>query len=307
MAENILDPLEVIDYASDLLNPQPAMSTGLPGWDEACAQTGGKGLAAGWYVVIGGASNAGKTRFALNLYQRAALQSWKPGLITMEVPKRGIQRQVYSQITSFGYYEFLPDAWLTGDAAAKTEKLAKEVRTYAEADMPKRKMHVCEFERAPTLDNILDACEALRDAGCKVIFLDHMQLIKASAHELADRATEISEELRWFAHGSGILTIALSQLNRMASRERDRRPMMQDLYGGTSVESNANQVVLVDHSRQDRDLGAKHQMRTWVILDKNREGPNRIDIPVLADFRSGLWDEADYEELGRWPGNEEGS
>ena len=236
-------------------------------------------MAAGWYVVIGGASNAGKTKFALNLYQRAAVQGWMPGLITMEVPKRGLQRQLYSQITSFGYYEFLPESWLIGDPTAKAKKLMEEVRQYALEDV-QRGMYVCEFERAPTLSQILDACHALRESGCRVIFLDHMQLIKASAHEIADKATEISEELRWFAHGTGVLTVALSQLNRTASRERDRRPMMQDLYGGTSVESNANQVVLVDHSRQERDAQSAHHLRTWVMLDKNREGPNRVSIPV---------------------------
>lgn len=308
MISDILRPGEAVDFAAHLLDPVISMSTGLPSLDEVCVGTGGKGLAAGWYVVLGGASNSGKTKMALNLYQRAALQGWTPGIITMEVPKRGLQRTIYSNITSFGYYDMLPDRWLsyTGETAdAKSRRLMEELRQYSLQDV-ERGMYVAEFQRAPTLADIMSACTALKESGCKVIFLDHLQLIKASAENIADRATDISEELRWFAHGEGILVIALSQLNRMASRDRDRRPTMHDLYGGTSVESNANMCLLIDSSRQLRDPEHPWILRTFLLCDKNREGPNRLDIPVLADFKTGLWSEAEEEELGMWPGMGDG-
>ena len=72
--------------------------------------------------------------------------------------------------------------------------------------------------------------------------------------------------------------------------------------GGTSLESNANQVILLDHSRIERDALHLHLMRTWLYLDKNREGPNRVNIPVEANFRTGIWREARPDEEARWPG-----
>ena len=77
---------------------------------------------------------------------------------------------------------------------------------------------------------------------------------------------------------------------------------MHDLWGGTSLESNANQVILLDHSRIERDALHLHLMRTWLYLDKNREGPNRVNIPVEANFRTGIWREARPDEEARWPG-----
>ena len=68
---------------------------------------------------------------------------------------------------------------------------------------------------------------------------------------------------------------------------------MHDLLGGTSIESNANQVMLIDHSQQERDREHPHLVRTWLYLDKNREGPNRLLIPVEANFKTGRWREAD--------------
>ena len=300
---DILSPSAAIDYGSSLIGVrQRPLQTGFPSWDVACDETGGRGFGDWWYVVLGGASNAGKTQLALHLTRRAAEAGHLPGVITMEVPRRGLQRRVYANLTSFNYYDFLPHRWEEEEPTAKVERLSREVRSYQAGGEEPRSILVAEQERAPTLDDIMAACEALVEAGATCIVLDHLQLIKAPADQIADRATEISEALRWFAHGRRVLVVALSQLNRLASRERERRPTMHDLLGGTSIESNANQVVLLDHSRQARDAQRTHLLRTWLVLDKNREGPARLDIPVEANFRSGVWREAEPDEADAWPG-----
>ena len=79
---------------------------------------------------------------------------------------------------------------------------------------------------------------------------------------------------------------------------------MHDLWGGTSIESNANQVILIDHSQQQRDPERPHLLRTWLYLDKNREGPNRLLIPVEANFKTGIWREAEPDEADSWTGAE---
>jgi replicative DNA helicase len=251
--------------------------------------------------VLGGASNAGKTQLMLHLARRASEAELLPGVITMEVPKRGLQRRVYSNVTAFGYYDFLHHRWTDGDASAKANLLKGEIAKYRQSNGALRSLYVMERDSAPTLDEIMAGCSALYEAGSRAIFVDHLQLIKAPADQISDRATEISEALRWFAHSQKCLVVALSQLNRMASRERDRRPTMHDLWGGTAIESNANQVILLDHSRQQRDAMHSHLLKTWLYLDKNREGPNRVLIPVEANFKTGEWREADPDEVGRWP------
>ena len=56
-----------------------------------------------------------------------------------------------------------------------------------------RSILVAEQDAPSTLGAIMTACDAMVDAGSKVIFVDHLQLIKAPADQIADRATEISE------------------------------------------------------------------------------------------------------------------
>lgn len=300
--KDILSGGAAIDYGAGLIGVrQRPLCTGIPSWDAACDETGGKGLGDWWYLVLGGASNAGKTQLMLHLVRQAAESGHVPGVITMEVPLPGLQRRTYSNLTSFGFYDFLPHRWAEGDSAEKVERLKNEVGQYRANGGEPRSMLVAEQQKPPTLGDITEACTALLESGATVVFLDHLQLIRASADEIADRATEISEALRWFAHGNRVLVVALSQLNRLASRERSRMPTMHDLLGGTSIESNANMVCLLDHSRQERDPLHTHRMRTYVYVDKNREGPNRLLIPVEVDFRTGIWREALPDEEHLWP------
>lgn len=301
---DILSTGAVLDYAGSLIGAvQRALSTGIPTWDEACVETGGRGLGHWWYSVIGGASNTGKTRLMHYLLRCAVEAGLLPGLITMEVPLRGLQRQVYSNITDFGYHDLLPVRFDDGDGMRKTDRLTSEVTAYRQDDSGgPRSILVAEPDGPATLDSIMASCEAMVEAGSQCLFLDHLQLIKAPADQISDRATEISEALRYFAHSRQILVVALSQLNRFASRERNKRPTMHDLWGGTAIESNANQVMLIDHSQQQRDPKRPHLLRTWLYLDKNREGPNRILIPVEVNFKTGVWREAKDDEVGSWPG-----
>ena len=303
---DILSTGSVLDYAGSLIGVvQAPLPTGIETWDSACDETGGRGLGDWWYVVLGGASNSGKTKLMLHLVRRAAEAGLLPGVITMEVPLRGLQRQVYSNITSFGYYDLLPVRFDDGDGLVKTDRLTADVGSYRQDDSGGlRSILVAEQDGPPTLNSIMAACEAMVEAGSQCLFLDHLQLIKAPADQISDRATEISEALRYFAHSRKVLVVALSQLNRFASRERGKRPTMHDLWGGTAIESNANQVILIDHSRQQRDPNRPHLLQTWLYLDKNREGPNRILIPVEVDFRTGVWREAKPDEVGSWPGGD---
>ena len=296
--KNVLDGSSAIDYGSGLigadLNPLP---TGLRSWDAACYETNNKGLANWWMTVIGGASNSGKTQLLQHLLRQAWLNHMNPGLITMEVPLTGIQRSVYSRITDFNYHDLMPHTFGDGGAAEKVVSLSNQVKKYAGSE---RSFMVAEHDGSPDLNAILEMCYAMKESGCGVIGLDHLQLIKSPIGEISDRATEIAEELRRFAHKERILVLALSQLNRFASRERSRRPICQDLWGGTSMESNANQVILIDHTFMRRDMEYTHIIRTRLILDKNREGPNRVSMDVEANFVTGTWREAEPHEEHLW-------
>mgnify|MGYP003676088594 CR=1 FL=1 len=254
---DVLDQMAVKLFCAELASTiQHPISTGLADWDKVCDETGGAGLGDWWYVVIGGGSNSGKTNLALHLLMAAAMEGRMPSLISLETPRKGIQRKLYSCLTTLGYYDMLP----------------------------------INFHRGA------------EENGSKLIILDHLQLVRSDQRsaEIAAAATEVSEALREYAHTHSVCIVGLSQLNRTASSQRDRQPTMHDLWGGTSMESNANQVMMIDHSRQAPGV-ANHLLMTYLILDKNREGPARIHIPVEIDFKTGVWRQAEPHEEDLWP------
>ena len=206
---DILSTGAVLDYASSLIGAvERPLPTGIETWDAACDETGGRGLGHWWYVALGGASNTGKTRLMFHLIRRATEAGLLPGVITMEVPLRGLQRQVYSDITSFGYYDLLPMRFDDGNGLVKTDRLTADVSAYRQDDSGGlRSILVAEQDGPPTLNSIMAACEDMVEAGSQCLFLDHLQLIKAPADQISDRATEISEALRYFAHTRKILVV----------------------------------------------------------------------------------------------------
>jgi hypothetical protein len=141
------------------------------------------------------------------------------------------------------------------------------------------------------------------EAGVTFFVIDHLQKIRVQGvNGPADRAELISETLDNFCDEFGVTIVGLSQLNREASRDRDRKPIMQDLLGGTSLESNAQVVIMLDHSRYERDETRHHIGRTWVMLDKNQMGPKNFEVAVEVNHATLEYREALPDEMRDWPG-----
>lgn len=300
---DVLSDYSVRDFANEIGNTViTPISTGLPLWDNACDETGGAGLSDWWYLVIGGASSSGKTNLALHLMRETALAGHRPGLISLETPQKGIQRRLYAHVSTLNYFDFLPHRFKEHQAE-KTARLTGDLEGFRERgdQLDEAQVFVMQHPKKPTLQQIMLDVKRMHEHGSRLIIVDHLQLVKSPVADIHKAAAEVSEALREYAHASGVTIVGLSQLNREASRERDRRPTMHDLWGGTSMESNCNQVMLIDHSRQAYDEERRHLLRTYLYLDKNREGPSRILIPVEVNFKTGVWREAQPDEVGLWP------
>ncbi len=125
--------------------------------------------------------------------------------------------------------------------------------------------------------------QQLTNDGVTYFVLDYLQLIRASSErDLLEKVTEISMRARDLAHDRKVVVIGLSQNNRVQSRNYADKPVIQGLFGGSPLENDADQVILLDHSRYER---AGDTAKTWVVLGKNRYGPS-VEIPILWDYRT---------------------
>ena len=299
MFDDLLSPSAVRSLAQGRLSgPLEVVPFGIPRLDQSIGYWGGrKGVPFGEYGIIGGASSSGKTQFGLHILNQASMAGVSSGMISLEMTREDIMlRLAQSWTPSIDATRWEPGRW-------RQEVEARELLS-SQAD-------VREKFRAPVwvndkasgdLDWVVAMLDQLLANGTRFIILDHIQLVKVPGVSNAfDRAELVSETIRDWAFTNRATLIALSQLKRQASDDYTRSPTIHDLLGGTTLESNASQIWLLDHSRYRKDPQRRGGARTWIGHGKNRLGESRYWVPVYVDHPRLKFTEADTQERDSWP------
>jgi replicative DNA helicase len=260
--------------------PVDAVPTMLPRWNRVCRDEGGGiGLARGWHVIVGAASGRGKSLLALNLIASAIRHGELVAYFSLEMS----QAQVMTRLLAIA----------TGTAVRRLENGADydekaAFQAAAEIDgIYERTGGLVYVNRRPLhrLSDIADAFRAEHEKhGCRVMVTDYLQLAwSGSAGTLFENTQEVSYTVRRSAVELGVVSIALSQLNRETSANRGQSPTIHGLMGGSVLENDADQVLLLDHATYER-RGTSDAAVT-LRLAKNRHGPP-VEIPVRWDYRT---------------------
>ncbi len=70
--------------------------------------------------------------------------------------------------------------------------------------------------------------------------------------------------------------------------------------GGGTIANNGDLVLLLDHSRYEREEGNRSIARTFVLVPKNRYGDNS-EIPIEWSYKTLTCREAQPDEERLWP------
>tara|TARA_R110000765_G_scaffold127303_3_gene225333 strand:- start:3654 stop:4619 length:966 start_codon:yes stop_codon:yes gene_type:complete len=278
-----LHPESVKAYGIDLLKRAEGaklFQTGLVDWDRACDDTGG-GLDDFWYVVIGGASNVGKTQLLISLAKQGLLQKFAVVVVTMEEPLEQIQRRIYAGLSDLGYHDFTYKNFSRSKAARLVETTPYVGKLAINGDLPK--------EDLKSIIEYLDEARDMLFGRPMIVILDNLQLVKPeNGSSIASAATEVSEGLRRWAKVNRTLTFALSQVTSEALRA-GRPVRCHDLWGGSSMYSNPSQVIMLDHLNAVVDDHRPWIKRLWGLVDKNRYGPKMVFLMLEANMKTGDW------------------
>lgn len=293
---DLTDPNENLAFTHGRLAGElDVVPTGIPKIDGSLWYWGGRtGIPTGEYVIVGGASSAGKTQCGMHLLRQASKAGKLSGIVSLEMKPEDLQLKIAQAIAP----KIPLRAWEPGSF---TDEHRDELRRALSAT-DYRAPILLPQGRPKTLSACMDALAGLLEHGVRFIVLDHIQLVKVpGVHNVIDRAEEVSETVREWAFDNDVTLVALSQLKRAAAENYFRSPVIQDLLGGTSLESNASQVFLLDHSRYDKDPGYAAGARTWIGHGKNRMGPSRYWVPVYIDHAKVTFTEAIDAEESLWP------
>lgn len=287
---DLMRPSRIRRHMEELKEPIDAIATPLASWNHQCRDAGGGiGLPPGWHIIIGASTGAGKTLLALNLAAEAIKAGEIVAFLSLEMSTAQLASRLYSILTG-------------------TDVRVLERGSTPPPEVERRLCEIHEETGGRFLTNeqpvheIIQIQKQIRywveEGGAGLCIIDYLQLATSqTAETLYKEVSDISSRVLDLAKRLNVVTVGLSQLNRRTSGDGSASPAVQGLIGSSSLENDADQVLLLDHSRyQKGDRSAK----TWALLAKNRHG-GQGEIPIEWDYRSLRVREALPDEEGAWP------
>jgi replicative DNA helicase len=249
----------------DLLHQSDGDVTGIStGYHEFDKMTAG--LQKGDLVIIAGRPSMGKTTFAVNIAENAAIGGKVPtAIFSMEMPS---EQLAFRMISSLGRVDqshlrtgnFPDEDWSRINTAVQ---LMSDAPIFID-DTP-----------ALTPTEIRARARRLkREHGLGLIVLDYLQLMQVAGN-VENRATEISEisrSLKALAKELEVPVIALSQLNRGVEQRTDKRPVMSDLRESGAIEQDADLIIFI-YREEVYNQDTPRKGIADICIAKQRNGP----------------------------------
>ncbi|MDO4571724.1 MAG: replicative DNA helicase [Clostridia bacterium] len=267
--EDSLVPIEQIvpgafNQIGELMNRKGKI-TGVPsGFTELDRLT--NGFQRSDLVIIAGRPAMGKTSFAINIAQYAALHDARTVVVfSLEMSAEQLVMRM-----------------LCTEASVESQRIKEgqvgneELNRLMEVMEPmSRARFFIDDTGGVTVPMIRSKCRRLKArSGLDLVVIDYMQLMQGSTGRKSDnRMQEISDmtrQLKLLARELDVPILLLSQLNRGPEQRQDHTPMLADLRESGSIEQDADMVILLYRPAvYDETLDNTSE----IIVAKHRHGP----------------------------------
>ena len=215
-------------------------------------------------IIIAGRPSMGKTAFALNLAQNAALKGKKTiCLFSLEMSREQLVQRMLCSDSGVNMQSVRTGTISDMDLV----KIATSLDPLSKADIYIDDSPGC------GVAEIRSKCRRLKSrVGLDMIVIDYLQLMQTSGkHD--NRVLEISEttrKLKIMARELNVPVILLSQLSRGPEQRSDHRPVMADLRESGAIEQDADVIMLL---YRPAVYDQSDDNTTEVIVAKHRNGP----------------------------------
>lgn len=237
------------------------------------------GLHGSELILIAARPAMGKTAFALNIAQHAAMVADVPvAVFSLEMSKEQLATRLIAMDSMVDSQSIRTGQLLDAD----WEKIMES--TYRVGEMP---MYIDDTPGI-TIAELRSKCRKLKQTkNIGLIVIDYLQLMNGSGRSESrqQEISTISRSLKNLAKELDVPVIALSQLNRAVDSREDHRPVMSDLRESGAIEQDADVIMFIyrdDYYHKEDSLK-----------------PNIADI-IVAKQRSGSTGTVELTWLGKY-------
>ncbi len=223
-------------------------------------------------IIIAARPSMGKTAFAMNIAENAAVLDGKVvGVFSLEMSREALLMRMlasHAQVDS----KDLRQGFLTKEDMRKL--------TRATEDLSRSKLYIDDSPSISVSEMRAKARRLKQTEGLDLLIVDYLQLMSAvpvGGKRFENRTQEvsaISRGLKARAKELKVPVVALSQLSRAPeSRGGDHRPQLSDLRESGSIEQDADVVAFIFreevYKKDEPDLDGRAEL----IVAKQRNGP----------------------------------
>jgi replicative DNA helicase len=266
--------VERIDELYHRDEPITGLATGFSDFDMMTS-----GLQSSDLIIVAGRPSMGKTSFAMNMAEHAAIQTKRPvAVFSMEMPGDSLAMRMMSSLGRIDQHR------------VRTGKLEEDEWPRLTSAVNILSTAALFIDDTPALSPTELRARARRlkreqgDLG--LIVVDYLQLMQVPGNS-ENRATEISaisRSLKALAKELSVPVIALSQLNLSLEQRPNKRPVMSDLRESGAIEQDADLIVFI-YRDEVYNPESKEKGVAEIIIGKQRNGPiGTVKLTFLGKY-----------------------
>ena len=257
----LVKAVDRIDTLFQQDNPITGVPTGFNDFDEMTS-----GLQPSDLVIVAGRPSMGKTTFAMNIAEHAAVKTQLPtAVFSMEMPGEQLAMRMLSSLGRIDQHR------------VRTGKLDDDDwprLTHAVGQLAEAPLFIDDTPALTPTDLRSRARRLMREHGLGLIVIDYLQLmqVRGSSENRTNEISEISRSLKSLAKELNVPIIALSQLNRSLEQRPNKRPVMSDLRESGAIEQDADVITFIYRDEVYNEDSPEKGIAE-IIIGKQRNGP----------------------------------
>jgi len=258
------DAYDRLDYLHEHRGEVSGIRTGFPDLDTLTT-----GLQKSDLVVLAARPSVGKTSFALNIAEHAAVRDGKSvGIFSLEMSKEQLVLRLLSSVANIDSQRLRSGFLEEMDFA----RIAPAMNALSEAPI-----YIDDTPNISAMELRTKARRLQAESGLDLIVVDYLQLMQATTQNRdsnrVQEVSEISRGLKALARELKVPVIALSQLSRQAEMRESKEPRLSDLRESGAIEQDADLVVFLWREKEKADDPDGDGEVVNVRLAKHRNGP----------------------------------